>query len=382
MTDNHNYETPAQGSTGWNIPLNDNFRKIDTNIEIRDVDANRDQYTAKDGAKFLAVDTGTRYIGDGSQWTELPPQSQTRLTVRNLTSDPTDAVGGEIWYREDLDELRTKTGGSVETIASGEGVNDNDGGTALVHSSLDTMSGIDSFFTETQTNRAKVDAVSSPSVEGSGAMRINQPSKQRSEELYGGNEFYGTEGFHYLDDLGLTQCHIRYYAMLDENYDIDNPWGGRQAGKGFPGFDGRHGRDASDNPNPWLVNGAIWSGDEIGGSADDWILSFYLYDKKTDIGSSGRTYHPDRTLQKGRWYQIDRFVDIQNNELRQWYDGELVIDLDSSDVEFTPNESPYDTLYAIRNLFYYGGGWGAPDGSGDNHAYIDDIRVFDSEQQP
>ncbi|WP_276275457.1 hypothetical protein [Haloarcula regularis] len=212
-------------------------------------------------------------------------------------------------------------------------------------------------------------------------MRINQDADAD-------NTFYGTEGFHYLDDRseypsdGLEQCHLRYWVQLDTNYDIDNPWAGEQAGKGFPGFDGRWEDDASENRDPWLVNGAIWSADAIGASADDWLLSYYIYDRKTNIGDSGRTYHPSRALKKGQWYQIDRFVDVTNNVLKQWYDGELVIDLDSSDVEFSPAPSPYDRVYAIRNLFYYGGGWGAPDGSGDNYAYIDNIQTFDSEQTP
>lgn len=69
MTDNHNYVEPEIGSTtGWGESLNSNFRDLDTDVEIRDVDANKGDYTPKDGAKFKATDTGAVYIGDGTDW--------------------------------------------------------------------------------------------------------------------------------------------------------------------------------------------------------------------------------------------------------------------------------------------------------------------------
>ncbi|GGO01018.1 hypothetical protein [Haloarcula pellucida] len=71
MTDNHQYETPAAGTLDWDEPLNRNFERIDTDVEIRDVDANRSNYVAKAGAKFLATDTGDVYIGDGGSWSQL-----------------------------------------------------------------------------------------------------------------------------------------------------------------------------------------------------------------------------------------------------------------------------------------------------------------------
>ena len=71
MTDNHQYETPPAGTLDWNEPLNRNFERIDTDVEIRDTDANRSNYTAKAGAKFLATDTGNVYIGDGGSWSQL-----------------------------------------------------------------------------------------------------------------------------------------------------------------------------------------------------------------------------------------------------------------------------------------------------------------------
>jgi len=68
MTDNHDYNTPASGSADWDVPLNTNFQNLDTDVEIRDTDANKSNYTPKDGALYRATDTGGVYLGDGSSW--------------------------------------------------------------------------------------------------------------------------------------------------------------------------------------------------------------------------------------------------------------------------------------------------------------------------
>ena len=70
MTTNHNYETPAQGTVDWHIPLNDNFRRIDADMEVRDVESNLGQYEPKSNAKFLATDTKKIFLGDGNQWNQ------------------------------------------------------------------------------------------------------------------------------------------------------------------------------------------------------------------------------------------------------------------------------------------------------------------------
>lgn len=71
MTENHGYDTPSEGATDWHIPLNENFRRIDVDVEIRDTESNLSQYQAKSGGKFLATDTGRVYIGDGQDWNQI-----------------------------------------------------------------------------------------------------------------------------------------------------------------------------------------------------------------------------------------------------------------------------------------------------------------------
>ncbi|WP_135852823.1 hypothetical protein [Halorussus salinus] len=76
---NHDYSTPSRGSSNWHEPMNRNFERLDTDVEIRDEEANRDQYQPKEGAKFLATDTGVRYLADGSNWHRLQyPTSESR----------------------------------------------------------------------------------------------------------------------------------------------------------------------------------------------------------------------------------------------------------------------------------------------------------------
>jgi len=81
MTQNHNYDTPAQGATNWDLPLNSNFEQLDTDVEIRDSKSNVGTYQPKAGAKFLATDTGDVYLGDGSAWNRLGGIADTAGTV-------------------------------------------------------------------------------------------------------------------------------------------------------------------------------------------------------------------------------------------------------------------------------------------------------------
>lgn len=86
MTDNHDYNTPAQGERNWHAPLNENFEALDTDVEIRDEDANRGEYEPDEGAKFLATDTGVVYEGDGEEWVQ-------RLVMAQGNSLANDAPG-------------------------------------------------------------------------------------------------------------------------------------------------------------------------------------------------------------------------------------------------------------------------------------------------
>ncbi len=71
MTDNHRYDTPELGTNDWHVPLNRNFERLDTDVEIRDEEEMRRSYAPKLGAKFLATDTENEFVGDGEEWRPL-----------------------------------------------------------------------------------------------------------------------------------------------------------------------------------------------------------------------------------------------------------------------------------------------------------------------
>jgi hypothetical protein len=68
-TPNHGYNVPSEGQEDWHIPLNDNFERFDTDIEIRGEESGLAKgLDPVEGAKLLATDTGRTYIGDGEEW--------------------------------------------------------------------------------------------------------------------------------------------------------------------------------------------------------------------------------------------------------------------------------------------------------------------------
>ncbi len=109
-TPNHNYNLPSAGTQNWHQPVNENFRQYDTDIEIRDQAHNLSEYEPKDGAKFLATDTGTVFVGDGDQWAQLPTPTRAGSLAQNIP-EPTvhgyaelkDSGGNQITGSTDFD---------------------------------------------------------------------------------------------------------------------------------------------------------------------------------------------------------------------------------------------------------------------------------------
>lgn len=68
VTPNHNYNSPDKGTADWHVPLNNNFERLDLDVEIRDLEKDKSNYEPRDGAKYEATDSGAVYYGDGDQW--------------------------------------------------------------------------------------------------------------------------------------------------------------------------------------------------------------------------------------------------------------------------------------------------------------------------
>lgn len=80
-TPNHGYQRPDRGAQDWHVPLNENFARIDTDVEIKDTSDNRAEYEPKAGAKYLETDTRRIYMGDGDQWREFGSAAGTAQTI-------------------------------------------------------------------------------------------------------------------------------------------------------------------------------------------------------------------------------------------------------------------------------------------------------------
>lgn len=96
MTDNHEYNTPDQGTSNWDAPLNENFERMDTDIEIRDERERIGEYDPKAGAKFLSTDTKEVYLGNGDRWQYLTTLGGIEGRIYVQDSEP-DGSEGDVW---------------------------------------------------------------------------------------------------------------------------------------------------------------------------------------------------------------------------------------------------------------------------------------------
>lgn len=96
-TENHGYNTPAEGTEDWHLPVNENFENIDTDVLIRDTEANLGNYTPTAGAAFLATDTLAFYEGNGTDWLIRGYLSPVQVTVSD--TEPLSHEAGDIWIQ-------------------------------------------------------------------------------------------------------------------------------------------------------------------------------------------------------------------------------------------------------------------------------------------
>jgi hypothetical protein len=125
-TPNHGYNVPKEGAEDWHEPLNENFERYDTDIELRDAAANRGDYEPTAGAKFLATDTGVVSVGDGDDWVATlqagryaPPTGEDAagsVAFGGAGNDTEDADGATVGGGAD-----NEASGDGATVAGGEG---------------------------------------------------------------------------------------------------------------------------------------------------------------------------------------------------------------------------------------------------------------------
>ena len=86
-TSNHDYHRPPRGTKDWGQLLNENFARLDRDVQIRDTSDNIDEYEPKEGAIFIATDTKRMYVGGGSEWRGFGSAAGTSRSVSLGESD-------------------------------------------------------------------------------------------------------------------------------------------------------------------------------------------------------------------------------------------------------------------------------------------------------
>mgnify|MGYP006270240781 CR=1 FL=1 len=403
MTSNHDYNTPAEGTVDWDVPLNENFRQIDTDAEIRDLDENIGQYSPKDGSKFLAVDTGTRYLGDGSEWVEAPSQDVTEAIAPTVSGDPSDARDGAVWYREDTDELRVQVNGRPRTIAGGsdagtgellwrltfedpesESLKDfsNRNGDQLVGELMDTW--------DYSNGNAPRYGMYYTNTDVSGPGAWHESGKEGDHAFafrFANDEHFGCD---LRKDIGLEEAWAQYWLKFPDGFDIydrdftDHQWA--QSGK-LPGWQGQENGDAvPDGRNGWKA-WLIWKDparhgyagfDETGGpNGGDILLNYYVnHAKQNEEGPESHNFNRNGIVQVGDWHEITlhaKMNDIgsSNGVLEAWVDGEQAFD--KRNWEFRREGGEHLDVHQWAQIGYFGGNWQS---SKDQAYFVDDVRIY------
>lgn len=123
------FNRPEAGTEDWHEPLNENFAKLGTEVEIRDEEAALDNYQPKDGAKFLATDTGAMFLGTiveetGDSIWRLVKMTGENPEFNSVTSNKAfyKNNNGVMYAREfDGDDLSEKIENALAALTGGQG---------------------------------------------------------------------------------------------------------------------------------------------------------------------------------------------------------------------------------------------------------------------
>ncbi|WP_276253291.1 polysaccharide lyase [Halomontanus rarus] len=365
MTDNHNYNTPDKGSTDWHIPLNDNFKRLDTGVEIRDEEANIENYSPKSGAKFLAVDTGVRYIGDGSSWKELVIPSK---------------------IVERFKELEAR----IETLEEKGNEDDTEDGNS--GSDADVVVPFDSS-DQIQSTRDTCEIVTDPD---GGNRNVLKVGWNEAGDLYGSSFSYYAED--YVNNEPQN-AHARFWIYHPPEFEFytNGPGGTKLPGFAHTDDAGWGHREPGVDGNGWSARGGIarpnhgWYNETSG---PGWYNQVYHYDQDGD--ESDHLVGSELDPGFGQWHQIDQYVEMntpgQNDGIyKVWIDGKMVSDnlldpFDSSKVsnydEIQFRDVDADYLHVHRFWFncYFGGSYGAQ--RDDEALYFKNLKIwFDQGEQ-
>jgi len=218
MTDNHDYTTPSEGTTNWDVPLNDNFRAIDTDVEIRDTDAARGDYVPKDGSKYLATDTGAVYIGDGDQWVHVGDVRELAGDVYVQGNEPIEPSADDIWLNTGSPGLSFYDGSQWFLVTGST-----DGGDSTASVVEDGEGDLSSY-----TGETGYFSITSNALSGTGSIlgEAAEHGSYRTMVSTSGLDTYPQPGDSFTATINV-QNHANYGAIL---------WGVQSESAPFPGY--------------------------------------------------------------------------------------------------------------------------------------------------
>ena len=414
MTSNHEYETPDEGTVDWHLPLNQNFDSIDTDVEVRDVESNLDAYTPSAGAKFLATDTGVRYLGDGQAWVKAPSQPMDRVVAPSRTTDPSDVSEGQMWYREDTDELRAKVGGEIVALASPQPEGSD-------VEPIWTMDFNDPAPEASKDYNDRHNATLKDQMKARGWDWVNNhmwhgldyfDAENHPDKVYEGSHslaFYYMEdermGFDVRKDINLDEAWAQYYLKFEPGFDpYDKGFkGGKEWAEGgkLPGWMGHKacaggGEGPCDGTDGWsarmkFLDPGVHGYSQRTSESGQILLAHYVYhaDMSGDYGSTDTwTLNDAGLVNTGQWYELTLHCKMNDGNQRNGVLEGWVDPLDGSG----PTKAYEKTNWRFNksggrdlnigqwwHVSYFGGGWWSPK---DQYAYTDNLRLYDKNPLP
>lgn len=371
MTDNHGFDTPEQGTSDWAAPLNRNFERLDAAVEVRDQESERDTYQPKTGAKFYAVDTGNVYVGNGSEWTQVPVADHDhqqlavgdslRLPVKD--SDPDSPSAGEVWFRRDAGEIRVQTADGTQTLGgSTTTTSDTSGASYDVTEPFDDSSWVNTFGDVWDYGVDSNSTVTDVTGRDGNQLQVTIPGGE-NRGLYTVHNHATRTGD------SLTSCYHKLALRFEPGFTSNITDDGK-----LPGFAGRDGTDEGAGGSP--ANGTGWSArmgwDDPGSHGDGIALDWYIYHMDAS-GSYGEHDYWGKLLNEGQWYDIEQYIDLgtpgeNDGVLQGWIDGKL--EYERTDLRFR-DSGGNDVQWSWMD-FYHGGG-NTP--SGDVTVQFDDFGI-------
>lgn len=371
MTENHDYNTPAQGTDDWHVPLNENFSALDRDVPIWSRDANKDEFTPLAGAHFVSTDTGMVYEGDGSSWIPIGSIRPLGPDLYSQSETPSAPTANDVWVDQNENALKYFDGS--DWVPVGTQTDDGDDTDQVTSDVYIPMDGVDLTATDAYG--------SSKTIYERNASITSEAAYAGSESLkheFAAGEHRGSRTFYDMPDNGWgepDEVYTRIYVKFEDAWEQADSgttcklyW----AGANFDAGNGGWGGNTLTGDNGFSVR--VYTR----GPSDDGDLTLATYIYHLDQGSqygSGWDWPDNASI--GTWNCIDTYVkmnSVSNGSAN--YDGVAKMWLNGTlQDEHTDLRWRTTTDMGIAQVgpgTYWGGSETAPR---NNQVYFDEHRI-------